>query len=338
MKALNEVIRVARNKHPKPKNPREYVSCWSEKELLNGKIVDSFVIILRTGGCSWALTGGCSVCGYINDAVQKDVDEKDILHQFERAMELFSSEKIVKVYNSGSFFDEREITKILQEKILGILAEKTEKIVVESRPEFIIADRLKGMEKLVVALGLESANDVVLKNSINKGFRFKDYIKAAKILNDLNIGVRTYLLIKPLFLSEKDSIEDAVKSAEMISNYTQTISLNPVNIQRFTLAERLWRNNEYRPPWLWSVVEVLKRSSKLDGIRLLSSPTAGGTKRGAHNCGNCDSDVLSAIEDFSFNQDISVFTDLSCECNDKWRDILTTEKYAKAHGDLFRLV
>jgi radical SAM enzyme (TIGR01210 family) len=338
MKELSEAIRGARQKAPKPKNPKEYVSCWSEKELLDGEVVDSLVMILRTRGCAWALSNGCSMCGYINDATQKQVDEKDIMHQFEKAMEHFSSHKVVKIYTSGSFFDEQEITRALQDKILQILAEKTEKIVVESRPEFITAEILKGKEKLEVALGLESANDEVLKNSINKGFLFKDYKKTAQMLNDLGVGVRTYLLIKPPFLSEKDSIDDAVKSAERISEYTQTISFNPVNIQKFTLIERLWRNNEYRPPWLWSVVEVLKRSCKLNGIRLLSSPTAGGTRKGAHNCGNCDSEILSAIEDFSLSQEVSALRKLSCECKGKWKDTLNIENHAKTHGDLFRLV
>lgn len=338
MKELNNTIKSLRQKAPKPKNPREYVNCWVEKDLLGNEIVDAFVMILRTRGCGWALKGGCSMCGYINDAAGKRVEEEDILFQLDEVMRHFSEEKIVKIFTSGSFLDEEEIPRTVQDKIFDALGKKTEKIIVETRPEFVSSERLEGMENLEIALGLESANDFVLENSINKGFRLEDYISAAKILNDMDIGVKTYLLIKPPFLSEREGINDAVNSAETIANYTQTISFNPVNVQRFTLVEKLWRNGEYRTPWLWSVVEVLKQSSKLKGVRLMSSPTAGGTKKGAHNCGKCDADILNGIKEFSLTQNISFLNDLSCNCREDWHDVLSVEDFAKTHGDLFGLV
>jgi radical SAM enzyme (TIGR01210 family) len=178
----------------------------------------------------------------------------------------------------------------------------------------------------------------VLENSINKGFELKDYIKAASTLKDLGIGVKTYLLVKPPFLSEREAILDAVNSAKVVADYTQTISFNPVNVQKYTLVEKLWRNGEYRTPWLWSVVEVLRQSHKLKGVRLMSSPTAGGTKKGAFNCGKCDKEVLQAIEKFSLTQDISYLDAPDCECKNMWEDILNIECYTKTQGDLFKLI
>jgi radical SAM enzyme (TIGR01210 family) len=331
MKGLNETIKSLRDKHPRLKNPREYINWWVEKDVLKGEIVDAFVMILRTRGCGWALKGGCSMCGYINDAAKKGVGEEDILFQFVEVMRHFSNEKIVKIFTSGSFLDE-------EEKILKTLDKKTEKIIVETRPEFVSRERLKGIQNLEISLGLESANDFVSENSINKGFKLEDYTKAATILNDLGIDVKTYLLIKPPFLMEREAIKDAVKSAEIAAKYSQTISFNPVNVQRFTLVEKLWRSGEYRTPWLWSVVEVLKQSSKLMDVRLMSSPTAGGTKKGAHNCGKCDAHVLKGIKEFSLTQDISFLDELNCDCKEHWQDILGNEAFPKTHGDLFRLV
>ncbi len=338
MKELNEVIKSLRLKNPKPNNPREYVKWWVEKDLLDDEIFDAFVMILRTRGCEWALKGGCSMCGYINDATKKRVEDEDILYQFSDVMRHFSGEKIVKIFTSGSFFDEVEIPKAVQDKILEILDKKTEKTIVETRPEFVSSERLEGIQNLEIALGLESANDFVLENSINKGFKMEDYIKAATIINDLGIRMKTYLLIKPPFLSEREAINDAVKSADIAAKYSQTISFNPVNIQKYTLVEKLWRNGEYRTPWLWSVVEVLKQSSKIKDVRLMSSPTAGGTKKGAHNCGKCDADVLNAIKEFSLTQDVSFINELGCDCKEDWQDILNTEVFTKTQSDLFRLI
>ncbi|HEY5606365.1 MAG TPA: TIGR01210 family radical SAM protein, partial [Thermoplasmata archaeon] len=61
-------------------NPREIISTWTEKDLLDGKVVDAWVIIFRTRGCYWAHTSGCSMCGYVNDTAV-DVSEADLLHQ-----------------------------------------------------------------------------------------------------------------------------------------------------------------------------------------------------------------------------------------------------------------
>ncbi len=338
MKELNETLRNARQRHPYPKDTRKYVSSWVEKDVLDSKVVDAYVMILRTRGCAWALSSGCSMCGYINDAAQKTVDEDDLLYQFADAMKGFSNERIVKIYTSGSFFDEGELPRTLSERILDELFEKTEKIIVETRPEFVKEENISMHKKLEVAIGLESANDFVLEHSINKGFSFEDYLRAANILKKLNIPLKSYILIKPPFLTEYEAISDAISSAKAIAGHTQSISFNPVNIQKFTLVERLWKNREFRPPWLWSVVEVLKQASKIPNVRLISSPTAGGTKKGAHNCGKCDKKVLLAMERFSLTQDKSCLDELNCDCKEDWQDILSTQYFAKTQGDLFKLI
>lgn len=338
MRELHEGIKSLRPKNPKPKNSREYINWWVEKDILDNEVVDAFVMILRTRGCNWALKSGCSMCGYINDAAKKRVEKEDILYQFNEVMHHFTDERIVKIFTSGSFFNEEEIPKPVQDKVLETLGKKTEKIIIETRPKFVSRERLKGIQNVEIAIGLESANDFILENSINKGFKMEDYFKAATMLNDLGIRVKTYLLIKPPFLSEREAINDAVRSADIAAKYSKTISFNPVNIQRYTLVEKLWRNGEYRTPWLWSVVEVLKQSSKLKDVRLMSSPTAGGTKKGAHNCGRCDVDVLNAIKEYSLTQDISFLNELGCDCKEDWQDILNTEVFTKTHGDLFRLI
>ncbi|HLE45507.1 MAG TPA: TIGR01210 family radical SAM protein, partial [Thermoplasmata archaeon] len=91
----------------------------------------------------------------------------------------------------------------------------------------------------------------------------------------------------------------------------------PVNVQSRTLVDRLYRRGEYRPPWLWSVVEVLERTRDLQA-HVKSHPTAAGRPRGAHNCGACDRRVADAIEEFSLGLRKD-FEDLDCRCKDVWR-------------------
>ncbi|EDY34686.1 hypothetical protein ABOONEI_932 [Aciduliprofundum boonei T469] len=127
-------------------------------------------------------------------------------------------------------------------------------------------------------------------------------------------------------MSERQAIEEAIYSVEFASQYSEIVSVNPMNIQNYTLVEYLWRRGEYRAPWLWSVVEVLKRTANLDAD-VVSFPTAGGKTRGAHNCGKCDEKVLKAIENFSLTQNLASLENLSCSCKERWRKIVNYEDY-----------
>jgi radical SAM enzyme (TIGR01210 family) len=338
MSELSKIIKEIRKKSkPWRCDPSRYISSWTEKEVLNGKIVDASTIILRTRGCAWALESGCSMCGYINDAMQKAVSDEDILQQFSDATKNLKSQKIVKIFTSGSFFDEGEISIFVKKKIIEILADKVKKISVESRPEYISGEKLKPIieicenkdVQLEVSIGLESATDKILEHSINKNLRFADYLKATDTLKKNNVLIKTYLLLKPPFLTEREATIDALNSVRNIRNISNTISLNPVNIQNHTLVEYLWHRGEYSLPWLWSLVEVLKESSKITNVRLLSTPSGAGTKRGVHNCGKCDGDVLKAVQNFSLYGNVDVFGSLYCDCKEEWYDMLELEHFAR---------
>ncbi len=308
------------------------VSCWSEKDLLNDKIVDAFVIILKTRGCSWALESGCSMCGYFNDSIWSDISDKELLQQFESALNKYKGEKFVKIFTSGSFLDDKEINPVVREKILKKLYETSEKVSVESRPEYItnkVVEKIKkivGLKIFEIGIGLETADDDIRKNNINKGFTFNDYKKAADILKKHNVKIKTYVLVKPPFLSEKQAINDAINTIEKIKNITDIVSLNPVNIQKNTLVNHLWRREQYRPPWLFSIVQILIDGKKILGDkRIKCDVVGGGNIRGAHNCGQCDGNYIQAISDFSLKQDPSIFNNLKCSCYDKWLDQLDLE-------------
>jgi len=143
--------------------------------------------------------------------------------------------------------------------------------------------------------------------------------------------VKTYLLVKPPFLTEAEAIEDAVRSGHDADPVSDTISFNPVNIQSRTIVDRLFHRGEYRPPWLWSVVEVLQRTKDLKA-HVKSHPTAGGRVRGAHNCGTCDRSVVDAIEEFSLGLRTD-FADLACACQDVWRAYIDAQGFMLTPSD-----
>ena len=139
---------VKKDFSPKLRDPTKPVRCWSEKDILNNEIVDTFVIILATRGCSWATTSGCSMCGYFNDSLWKKVPDKYLLQQFHNAMEKYSGEQYVKIFNSGSFFDSAELSDTVRNDILNDLVDKIDKLSVESRPEYITDETVSSIKDM----------------------------------------------------------------------------------------------------------------------------------------------------------------------------------------------
>jgi radical SAM enzyme (TIGR01210 family) len=319
---------------PRNQDPRQPVRCWSEKDVLNGKIVDAYVIILRTQGCSWARASGCSMCGYFNDSMLAPVSEQDLQDQFSYAMKTYKGEPLVKLFTSGSFLDPQEIPPVIQRLILTTLADHAVKVSVESRPQYITEQRLSRIQKSMmstsfeIGIGLETSNEIVREYAINKGFTFDHYKKAVRLLKKHKMLVKTYVLLKPPFLTERDALEDCLRTAQDVAPFTDMISLNPTNVQRHTVVEYLWKRDQYRPPWLWSVVEFLKQSKNFTDVHVKCDPVGGGSARGAHNCGSCDRKILSAIEQFSLTQKSTALKNLTCSCHKKWRDQLDFEHFS----------
>ncbi len=303
------------------------VAVWREKENLDGKQVDAGVIILRTSGCSHFHKGGCSMCGY-NIESDRSISADDIVKQFDGALSGLEGVAMLKVYTSGSFLDGREVPTGAAERVLGECADRGMRLLVESRPEYITADGLDALlaahEDIELAIGLESANDKVLRHSINKGFTVADYDRAATFMKERGMDLRTYVLLKPPFLTEREAVEDAVATAEHAAPFSHAISVNAVNIQKGTLVERLWKDWSYRPPWLWSALEVARRCAGL-GPKLLCDPVGGGTVRGAHNCGGCDHVILDGLKAFTASQDLSRLARPECECEGMYRAVLGLE-------------
>ena len=316
------------------RSPSQLEAVWKESDMSGGRKVDAMVMIMRTNGCCWVKSGGCTMCGY-REASLGGVTEEDLLKQLEQALSRYKDEPFVKIYTSGSFLDDNEIPPSVRAKIFEAFS-GCERILFESRPEFITEESLKGVPKTVtVALGLESSDPEVLEKSVHKGFTPSDIERAGKLLKSQGYGVRTYLLLKPPFMTESAAIEDAVRSARFAAPFSDEISVNPLNVQRGTYVERLWKKGDFRSPWIWSLIEVFRQLSGTVDSRLMSSPSGGGASRGVHNCGECDRRALDAIEKFSYSQDVGDL-DVDCACRDRWRAYMESESILGTPADLDR--
>lgn len=333
MDAHNQVMREIRAKKDRTYDPHEPTRVWIDEDNTPAGVRQSLTIILNTGGCRWARAGGCTMCGYVAESVEGGsvshealMDQIDVCLSHERE-EADEPSPLVKIYTSGSFLDEREVGARSRKAIAETFADR-ERMVVESLPDFVEHERVtdfteQGLET-DVAVGLETATDRVRRDCVNKYFEFSDFIDASEAAEKAGAGIKAYLLCKPPFLSESEAVEDMKRSIRRCAEYAHTVSMNPTNVQRYTMVDELYFRGGYRPPWLWSVAEILESTADADAI-VVSDPVGHGSDRGPHNCGECDDRVQRAIKDFSLRQDSSVFEQVSCECNATWETVMNRE-------------
>jgi len=338
----------------KKRDTDKVIASWIEDDRLIAGPGKALVIILNSQGCQWGLgiNGGCSMCGYSNETSANDISANDLITQVKNTLTKFSKKEFqsIKIFNSGSFLDNNEIPIEAQTKILSMINEfeSVSEVIVESRPEFVSKKTLKKLrhaldqnKQLEIGIGLETSNDLIRINNINKGFLFDDYKKAVKIALSENTRVKTYLLLKPPFLTEKEAIKDTVQSAiDAIKIGSRSISINPINVQSGTFVYDLWRNGIYRPPWFWTLKTVLlkiwtqvnkqKLAEKVD--RILSDPSGAGTRRGIHNCSKCNKDFNRSIRNYSVNQDHTILNKITCSCYNLWLELIKQEEASRDYS------
>ena len=343
MDAHNQVMREIRGEKDKQYDPNEPTRVWIDKDNTPDGVVTSLTIILNTGGCRWARAGGCTMCGYVAESVDGgSVDHDTVMNQIDVCLEHEATATdepadLVKIYTSGSFLDEREISAESRIAIAETFADRN-RIVVESLPDFVDHTKLTPFTDVGlatdVAIGVETATDRIRHDCVNKYFDFTDFQDACAEVcrvdtmtsEDIDVGAKAYLLLKPPFLTESEAVDDMVESVRRCADTDgcHTVSMNPTNVQRYTMVDELFEKGGYRPPWLWSVTEVLELTADVDAI-VVSDPVGYGSDRGPHNCGECDKRVQTAIKDFNRRQNPSVFRQVECACETTWSYVLEAE-------------
>jgi radical SAM enzyme (TIGR01210 family) len=300
------------------------VTVWRSQDLLDGRPAESITMILRTVGCRW---NRCTMCGYAGEGAPATAE--DLINQFDWAMGRSSPEvSVVKIYTSGSFLDPDEMPVEARDEILGRLkAMGISRLVIESRPEYITGEGVEACLSHLsteFAIGLESSNDLIREKAIRKGFTFRDFVAASELVHRQGGRIKAYILLKPPLLTEGQAMRDAIATGLAARPHADMLSLNLCNVQRNTMVERMWQRGEFRPPWLWSALEVLK---SVPGP-IVCDPVGAGTRRGPHNCGECDERIASAIRDHALSQDVGLLRSLDCSCKSTWRELMELEEEA----------
>lgn len=317
---------------PKPDGSTFIAPAPDEREeFFEGASHKRLVIYLLSQGCDWALRNahGCTMCGHLAKQTRRlAIPAGDHQRQFFSVFDTtdWSRYPILNLYNNGSFLNEAEIPATERRAIVRAIGANPHirMVVFESRPEFVREDVVQELREWLpgkhveLAIGLETIDDRRRAVCINKGFTLRQYDRAAAIVAK-HLKLRTYVLLKPPFLSEAEAAGDAVMTIRhAFSTGSATVSLEPCTIQAFTLAEYLSACGLYQSPWLWTIVEVLRQTARLGKLvvgmfQFYPAPTLV-----PHNCEACNERVLAQLRQYNRTLDLAAFEGSNCDCRSAW--------------------
>lgn len=207
----------------------------------------------------------CSMCDLWKYTLDERVPPGAIPAQIDHALERLPAAKHVKLYNAGNFFDAQAIPP----EDYAAIADRVrhfETVIVENHPRLTNERCVRFRDllgtRLEVALGLETIHPDVLP-TLNKRMTVADFDHAARFLRDHDIDVRTFLLLKPPGLDERDGIEWALRSIEHACDAgAGCCSIIPTRAGN-GFMELLQAADGFTPPTLRSMEEVLERAIAL---------------------------------------------------------------------------
>lgn len=238
-----------------------------------------------------------------------------IPHQIEYALNRLPKADVIKLYNSGNFFDGKAIPRSDYQQIANLLSEYKH-VIVENHPRLIgsfipkFRDMLDG--SFEIAMGLETIHPEVLPK-LNKQITKEDFFEAARYLVSEGVDVRAFILLNPPFLTDPEkNIEWCLKSVEFAFDSGCTAcSVIPVRDGNGVM-EQLRESGDYVAPELSALEEVFKNSLRLNEGRVFCDLW---DLEKFSNCNHCFEDRKNRLRRMNFTQNVE--PEIRCSCNKK---------------------
>ena len=149
-----------------------------------------------------------------------------------------------------------------QEEFLKIAYEyikqgKVNSIRISTRPDYInkkILKRLKKYKVETIELGVQSANDYILKQC-KRGHTFEDVKKASKLIRWHRFVLGHQMMVG---LPESTKLDEINTAKALIKLKPKIVRIYPVSVIKDTPLEEEYKNNEYSPLTVEQAVETCK--------------------------------------------------------------------------------
>lgn len=292
--------------HVDPLRPYDWLV---EKErTVSGKIEDTAIIFLTNPECPFH----CLMCDLWKNTTDDPAMIGAIPAQIEWALEQMPPAKHLKLYNSGSFFDQRAIPEGDYIRIASLVS-GFETVVVESHVNFINEQciRFRDMLKpqLQVALGLETVHPQILRK-LNKQMTLDNFCKSVSFLTLHGILSRAFILLRPPFMSESEGVYWAKRSIDFaFSVGVESCTIIPVRAGNGAM-DLLMERGYFKLPAINSLEAVLDYGVELNkgcvfadvwGLELFS------------NCNKCIDQRKGRLVQINHNQKFT--SHIQCSCN-----------------------
>ncbi len=308
-----------------------------------GRTITRWTLLLPGTGCSWVRKGhgGCTFCGY-HLAIDKATggrlfSKNELLGLCSLGQSVLGNQKPenLTIYMGGNFVNDKETPHDAQVAICQMVRDDPTltSLLVETRVEHLREDRIKELVSaldngkiLRIGIGLESQDDEVRQKVINKGLSKKAYEWAIKLLHRCGVEVLTYVFVKPMTLSEQEAIDEAVATVRYAYQAgSDQIALEAALIQKDTPMGNAYERGEFRPPWLWSVLGVLKTTHGLGNVQVGKFKDEPPPLAGPKNCERCTEFFHGLFQQYRVTHDIAVFDRADCPCQKEWQSFLATD-------------
>ena len=175
----------------------------------------------------------------------------------------------------GSFtgINEKVQEELLQTAYEYVKSGKVESIRVSTRPDCInkeILKRLKKYKVKTIELGVQSANDYILKRA-NRGHTFEDVKKASKLIRWYGFKLGHQMMVG---LPESTRIDEINTAKALVKLKPKMIRIYPVLVVKNTKLEEEYKQGIYEPLSVVQAVEICKEivrifaDKKIDIIRI----------------------------------------------------------------------
>ena len=160
----------------------------------------------------------------------------------------------------GGSFTGIEIEKqaeFLQTAYEYIKQGKIDSIRISTRPDYIDKKILKMLKKYkveTIELGVQSANDYILKQS-QRGHTFEDVKKASKLIRWYGFKLGHQMMVG---LPESTRLDEINTARELIKLKPKMVRIYPVLVIKNTKLEKDYMNEKYKPLTVVQAVEICK--------------------------------------------------------------------------------
>lgn len=309
-----------------------YSSVGEKFSITDRQPVTSWTLMLPGSGCAyWKKTGGCSMCGFSNSTkrytgglLYPSLFFRSLYRLAEKQTYWQQPAEIL-IFNGGSFLNPEEIPSDFQLYLYRKVAEHNslKKLFIESRCEYISEEKIgKAIEhldgkRLAVGIGLESQDDFVRNKIIKKGLLKKVFEKKVGLLRKLGAEVVAYVFLKPMWLSEREAFLETMNTIRYALSVGVTeIELSCAFVQEGTEMARAFHTNNYQPPYLWTIMEIVKEVVKnnwpVNIGKFTDEPVPIAIPA---NCPGCSPLIYRAIDKFRETRNLAVLPECGCKAD-----------------------